>query len=53
MSDASSQKDHLLNLARDAEREASRLFSEEEYHDAERYQKLAAIYLDMAKETVG
>jgi hypothetical protein len=40
----------LLQLAEEYEREAKRFFDKRNDHDAERYQKLAAVCREMAEE---
>lgn len=50
MSGVSSWKEHLLALARNAECDASRpALQRRKFAEAERFKKLAAIYLDTAK----
>jgi hypothetical protein len=43
MSDVSFRKEHRPALARNAECEADRLFSESKYVEAERFKELAAV----------
>lgn len=53
MTDARSRRAHLLALASEAEREADRLFADENYEDGERFKKLADTYRGMAEATNG
>jgi hypothetical protein len=49
MTDTQLRKAHLLALASDCKREANKLFAERKNrHDAARYDKLAAVYQEMA-----
>jgi hypothetical protein len=50
MTTALSRRQHLLQLATDADRKADRHFADDNYAKAEVFQKLAAAYRALAQE---